>query len=99
MRRDDPPGSSKRYYRSDDRLFTLNGQWYFAAREGDIGPFRSRQQAASEAARFVRGQRREQPAEGAAWREALESRRAKRALYGLSLVPMEEGPRTIDFNR
>jgi hypothetical protein len=32
----------------------MNGQWYFTAREGDIGPFRTRDVADSEAARYVR---------------------------------------------
>src|SRR3954453_22009433 len=26
------------YFRSE-RVFTMNGQWYFSAREGDCGPF------------------------------------------------------------
>ena len=40
MRRDDPQ-SGKRYFRSGDRIFQANGAWYFAAREGDQGPFAS----------------------------------------------------------
>ena len=31
------------------RVFRLGGQWYFATREGDIGPFHTRDQATREA--------------------------------------------------
>jgi hypothetical protein len=31
------------------RIFRLGGQWYFASREGDIGPFLTREQARHEA--------------------------------------------------
>ena len=31
------------------RVFRLGGQWYFSTREGDIGPFRTREQAKREA--------------------------------------------------
>jgi hypothetical protein len=54
MRKNDPSGQKKRFFRSDDRFFQANGQWYFAAREGDIGPFRTRDQARREALAFIR---------------------------------------------
>jgi hypothetical protein len=42
----------KTYFRSD-RLFSMNGQWYFSAREGDCGPYASREAARIALARFV----------------------------------------------
>jgi hypothetical protein len=54
MRKSDPISQKKRFFRTDDRFFQANGQWYFAAREGDIGPFRSREQARREAAAYIK---------------------------------------------
>ena len=54
MRRTDPEDTNKRYFRTTDRVVSMNGQWYFTAREGDIGPFRTREGALSEVARYVR---------------------------------------------
>jgi hypothetical protein len=34
---------------ADARIFRLGGQWYFSTRDGDIGPFRTREQARREA--------------------------------------------------
>lgn len=34
----------KTYFRSE-RIFSMNGSWYFATREGDQGPFASRNRA------------------------------------------------------
>ncbi|HEX7034372.1 MAG TPA: DUF6316 family protein [Pseudomonadales bacterium] len=53
MRKDDPSHLKKRFFRSNDRFFQINGQWYFSAREGDIGPFRSREQAKREAQAYI----------------------------------------------
>lgn len=53
MRKDDPSTLKKRFFRSNDRFFQINGQWYFSAREGDIGPFRNREQAKREAQAYV----------------------------------------------
>jgi hypothetical protein len=41
-------------FRAIDRFFQANGQWYFSAREGDIGPFRTREQAQREAVAYIR---------------------------------------------
>lgn len=41
------------YFRSSSRLFRLNGDWFFASREGDLGPFRTEQEAEVELARHV----------------------------------------------
>ena len=49
-RRED--NEDKTYFRSD-RLFLMNGQWYFSSREGDCGPFASREVARAALARFL----------------------------------------------
>ncbi len=51
MRQSDPKG--KTYFRSADRIFSLNGQWYFQTREHDHGPFANRTTAEMELARYV----------------------------------------------
>lgn len=53
MRKDDRNDVTRKFFRSDDRFFQINGQWYFAAREGDIGPFRTRDQARREAQAYI----------------------------------------------
>jgi len=42
----------KTYFRSE-RVFAMNGQWYFGAREGDCGPFRTQEMARAALARFI----------------------------------------------
>lgn len=37
-RRDDDPGKNIRFFRSE-RLYRINSEWFFAAREGDMGPY------------------------------------------------------------
>lgn len=53
MRIDDPQENSKRYFRSADRVFMVNGAWYFAAREGDQGPHSNREIACREMVRYT----------------------------------------------
>lgn len=53
MRSSDPKNLTKRFFRSGARTFQLNDGWYFATREGERGPFRSRQHADAEAQRYV----------------------------------------------
>ncbi len=53
MRKTDPKHQKKRFFRANDRFFQINGQWYFSAREGDIGPFRSRSEAQREAEAYI----------------------------------------------
>jgi len=85
MRRTDPENSNKRYFRTQERVFAMNGQWYFAAREGEVGPFSTRKRALEEVARYAQE------------RQDLES--FQRARQGeteigsgpaLSIVPKEE---------
>lgn len=52
MRKNDSD-DTRRFFRTRERFFQVNGQWYFSAREGDIGPFRSRQQAHKEADAYI----------------------------------------------
>ena len=51
MRRSDK--KEKLYFRSPERLFIYEGQWYFQAREGDRGPYDTREVAEQRLARFV----------------------------------------------
>ena len=53
MRRTDPEGSTRRYFRAQDRVFSQNGQWYFTTREGEMGPFRRRETALQEVTRYA----------------------------------------------
>ncbi len=53
MRRCDDLDSSRCFFRSDERVIHLNGTWYFASREGEQGPFTSRDEASVEMQRFV----------------------------------------------
>ncbi len=37
------------------RMFSIGTEWYFATREGDRGPFQSREEAEAELALYLRG--------------------------------------------
>jgi hypothetical protein len=51
MKRREDKGD-KTYFRSE-RVFAMNGQWYFGTREGDCGPFRTADLARAALARFI----------------------------------------------
>ena len=53
MRRTDPESTTRSFFRSKERIFVLNGQWFYTTREGESGPFPSRETAIKEANRFV----------------------------------------------
>jgi hypothetical protein len=53
MRKDDSKDLTKSFFRTNDRFFQVNGKWYFSAREGEIGPFRTRDQARREAIAYI----------------------------------------------
>ena len=55
MRRTDPAGQTRCFFRSEERVFALNGEWFFASRDGECGPYLSREHAAIEVVRYVRG--------------------------------------------
>jgi len=57
MRRTDPENSTRSYFRAQDRVFTQNGQWFFTAREGEVGPFNTRDTAIKEVCRYVQERR------------------------------------------
>lgn len=52
MRVEDPRDSNKRYFRSNKRVFVLNGSWFFSTREGEMGPFPTQRKAEEELERF-----------------------------------------------
>ena len=54
MRRTDSEDDNRSYFRASERVFTLNGKWFFATREGECGPFATREQALSEASWLTR---------------------------------------------
>ena len=54
MRNDDI--EVKAYFRSSERLFRVNSDWYFSTREGDQGPFESEREAAYELRLFIEEQ-------------------------------------------
>jgi len=77
----------RNYFRSETRLFNLNGSWYFATREGDQGPFASRDRAQAEAQRYAN--ERLSLCGFQASREA--ARKTKRVIgQRWSIVPMEK---------
>ena len=43
----------RHFFRSQERLFCFNGQWYFATREGDCGPYPSKEIARQEVTRYI----------------------------------------------
>ena len=87
MRSTDADDNKRHFFRSQERLFCFNGQWYFATREGDSGPFPTKDIARAEVARYI--------SERAALRGFQESRKQgavtdRRAHdLGLTLVPMD----------
>lgn len=87
--------NARKYFRSQTRVFNLNGSWYFATREGDKGPFSTRQLAEVEALRYAD--------ENLALCGFQESREAERGLprdvgQRLTIVPIEESaPRRHDL--
>ncbi len=86
MRSTDPANTTRRFFRSGERIFSTNGQWYFATREGECGPFPSKDVARQEVQRYL--------VERAALSGFQDSRRE--ALHdelprelGLALVPLD----------
>ncbi len=82
---------TKNYFRSEARIFNLNGSWYFATREGDQGPFFERDVAEREAARYASD--RVTLGRFQASREA-EHMAQRRAVKDLSILPKEESAPT-----
>ena len=84
MRRTDPENTTRSFFRAQDRVFSLNGQWFCATREGEVGPFPTRDRALCEVARYIEE------------RDALErfqqARRTEteRKVQVLSILPKED---------
>lgn len=53
MRSTDADDKSRSFFRSQERLFCFNGQWFFATREGDCGPFPTKEIARAEVTRYI----------------------------------------------
>lgn len=53
MRKGDPKDNKKSFFRARDRIFKLSEAWYFGTREGDQGPFRTRDRAIREITQYV----------------------------------------------
>jgi len=51
MRKDDVDNST--YFRSGDRVFCMNGKWFYQTREVDHGPFPTRDAALLDLQRYV----------------------------------------------
>lgn len=53
MRKSDEGNQDTTIFRSGNRLFCLNGRWYYQTREDDHGPFPSLEAAERDLARYV----------------------------------------------
>ena len=51
--RDSDDNEKIRHFRTGNRFFNQNGSWWFSTREGEEGPFRSREHAEAGMARYV----------------------------------------------
>lgn len=92
MRRTDRNDGSGRYFRSGDRVFSVSGRWFFSAREGEQGPFPSREAAVKEASRYVHEQ-----VALARFQNAREKGLANHPAYTLPVLPKDTGvERTLD---
>lgn len=84
MRRTDTDQTSRRFFRTQERVFAMNGQWYFTAREGEVGPFRTRERALEEVARYARERQ-----DLERFQNSRQLRAASADGPGLSIVPKE----------
>lgn len=80
MRKTDKADQQQRFFRSSARTFQMNGSWYFAAREGEMGPFPTQKAAQFEMIRYV------------ADRQALESFQRSREQRVDKLAPRKVDP-------
>jgi len=53
MRKRDKENRDATWFRSPERVFCLNGAWYYQTREDDHGPFPTRAAAERDLARYV----------------------------------------------
>ena len=85
MRRSDPVDITRSYFRSENRTFVLNGEWFFTTREGEFGPYRSKKRVDDEVKCFIEANDQ--------LNTFTESRAAEENnSFSLSILPMEETP-------
>lgn len=93
MRSTDADDNKRHFFRSQERLFCFNGQWYFATREGDNGPFPTKDIARAEVARYISERAALRGFQESRFQESRKKEEAKnsgRAVdLGLTLVPMD----------
>ena len=53
MRKSDGNDKDITIFRSGDRVFCLNGRWFYQTREADHGPFASREAAERDLTRYI----------------------------------------------
>jgi len=51
--RENDEKTNVRHFRAAERFFCQNGGWWFSTREGDEGPFSTREQAKAALARYL----------------------------------------------
>lgn len=85
MRRNDPENTSRSYFRTQDRVFAQNGQWFFASREGEVGPFATRETAMKEVSRYVQERR-----DLERFQKAREIQHLHRNEVSLAIMPKDE---------
>jgi hypothetical protein len=91
MRKNDPNDTTRSYFRTQDRVFTLNGQWFFTTREGEVGPFRTREKAIEEVGRFVQERN-----ELMKFQNARGSEKRQENMLALEILPKDEPDLTLD---
>ena len=91
MRRTDPECTTRSYFRSQDRLFVMNGQWFYTTREGEVGPFRSRETALKEVQRYVQERR-----DLDRFQRAREMKTRVNPALTLAIVPKERQELTLE---
>ena len=56
MRKDDDQERTKSHFRTSERFLRIDGAWWFSTREGDEGPFATREAAREGLRRYIAGQ-------------------------------------------
>ena len=56
MRKSDSDKDNVSHFRTTDRVMRMNDQWWFATREGDMGPFATREEAEMAIKTFIASQ-------------------------------------------
>ena len=90
MRRDDIE-PQRTFFRSSDRVIRLNGNWYFASREGDQGPYNDEMTARRELKRHLAAHQdlKHFQAEREEWSARRAARTAPRKVSGDGLFTLD----------